>query len=229
MNIPKNPLNVLIACEYSGIVRDEFALRGHNALSCDLLPGEIYLFKETAGNHYQGNVFDIINDGWDLMIGFPPCTYLSYAGNRWWNDHGRKEKRDAALKFFKDLYYSNIKHICLENPIGYIQTWKKPSQIINPFQFGEPYSKRTCLWLKNLPLLQETNIVEPIKKYYPNGTKKDFTDIIHNQKLRSKFWTGIAAAMAEQWTNYLDHQTSLIRASKVPANQTVFLEDRFKC
>lgn len=198
-------LKVLVACEYSGTVRDAFALRGHDATSCDLLPGEIYMFKESGGKHYQGSVFDIINEGWDLMVGHPPCTYLSYAATGVWNTPGRAEKREEALEFFKALWVAPIEKICLENPLGYASTWRKYDQIINPWQFGEPFNKRTCLWLKNLPLLVPTEIVKPVAKYYANGKKKVCTDIMSNgsgdarRKARSKFWDGIANAMAEQW------------------------------
>ncbi len=200
-------MKVLIACEYSGIVREAFKAKGHDAISCDLLPGELYLFKEAKGKHYQGDVFDIINDGWDLMIGHPPCTYLSYAANRVWDTPGRAHKREEALDFFKALYKAPIDKICIENPISYAITYKKYDQIINPWQFGEPYNKRTCLWLKNLPLLKPTNIVKPLEKYFPSGIKKCCTDIMGSgsgearRKARSRFWPGIANAMAEQW-NY---------------------------
>jgi len=197
-------MKVLIACEYSGTVRDEFSLLGHDVTSCDILPGEIDMFKTHGGNHYQGNVFDIINNGWDLMIGHPPCTYLSYAATRAWNYPGRAEKREAALEFFKALWNAPINKICLENPLSYVITWKKYDQIINPWQFGEPYNKRTCLWLKNLPLLKPTNIVKPKEFYYPSGIKKVCTDVMGSsggdrRKSRSKFWQGIAKGMAEQW------------------------------
>jgi len=165
-------LRVLIACEYSGTVRNAFAELGHDATSCDLLPGEIYLFENHKGKHYHGSVFDIINQPWDLMVGHPPCTYLSYAATRYWNDNGRAEKREDALDFFKALFNAPIDHICLENPLGYVITWKKYDQIINPWQFGEPFNKRTCLWLKNLPLLEPTNIVKPNEYYYPSGKKR---------------------------------------------------------
>ncbi len=198
-------MKVLIACEYSGMVRNAFAEKGHDTTSCDLLPGELELFTEVKGKHYQGSVFDIINDGWDLMIGHPPCTFLSYAANRVWNVPGRAEKREEALDFFKALYNAPIDKICLENPLGYVGTWKKHDQIINPWQFGEPYNKGTCLWLKNLPLLEPTDIVKPIEKYYASGVKKVCTDIMGRgsgdarRKARSKFWKGISEAMAYQW------------------------------
>lgn len=198
-------MKVLVACEYSGIVRNAFSAKGHEATSCDLLPGEIMMFEEFSGTHYQGSVLDIINDGWDLMIGHPPCTFLSYAATRVWDTPGRSEKREEALEFFKILYNAPIDKICLENPLGYAGTWKKYDQIINPWQFGEPFNKRTCLWLKNLPPLKPTDIVKPESYYYPSGKKKVCTDLMskgsgdERRKARSKFWKGIASAMAEQW------------------------------
>ncbi len=136
-------MRVLVACEYSGRVRDAFIAKGHDAMSCDLLP------TDSLGPHYQGDVFDIINDGWDLMIAHPPCTYLSYAATRHWNKPGRAELREEALKFFLDLYTSNIPKICIENPVGYVNTvWRKPDQIIHPYYFGDPVQKRTCLGLR---------------------------------------------------------------------------------
>jgi hypothetical protein len=202
-------LKVLIACEYSGTVRNAFAELGHDVTSCDLLPGEIYLFENPKGKHYQGNVFDIINNGWDLMIGHPPCTYLSYAATKYWNVPGRAEKREESIEFFKALWNAPIEHICLENPLGYAQTWRQYDQIINPWQFGEPYNKRTCLWLKNLPLLEPTDIVKPKEFYYTSGAKMACTDVVgkgggeKRRKNRSKFWKGIASAMAQQWGGVL--------------------------
>ena len=139
-------MRVLVACEFSGRVRDAFAKRGHYAMSCDLLP------SETPGNHYQGDVFDVIGDGWDLMIGHPPCTYLSYAGIAHWNNPGRLEKRLDALQFFAALWSAPINRICLENPKGCASpTIAKYTQEIQPFYFGDRDFKTTWLWLKNLP------------------------------------------------------------------------------
>jgi hypothetical protein len=192
-------LRVLVACEYSGIVRDAFIAKGHEAMSCDLLP------TEKMGPHYQGDVFDIINDGWDMMIAHPPCTYLSYVGTRHWNKPGRKELREEALNFFIALYNSNIPKIAIENPLGYAsKAFKKYDQIIQPYYFGDNAYKRTCLWLKGLPLLKHSDPKklikpEPIYILKTNGKKIHWTEANHGGKVRSKFWEGIAAAMAEQW------------------------------
>ncbi|WP_053329060.1 hypothetical protein [Chryseobacterium gallinarum] len=143
-------MKALIACEYSGIVREAFKAKGWDATSCDILPTEI------SGKHYQGNVFDIINDGWDLMIAFPPCTYLTVAANRHIpNNPERWQNQTDALKFVYDLMNVDINHIAIENPIGVISTYiRKPDQIIHPYYFGDNIPKKTCLWLKNLPLLK---------------------------------------------------------------------------
>ena len=194
-------MKVLIACEFSGVVREAFAQRGHDALSCDLLPTEI------PGQHIQGDVLDLLDEGWDLMIAHPPCTYLSYAGNHVWNKPGRAEKREEAMQFFLSLYNAPIEQICVENPVGYPNTvFRKPDQIIHPFHFGEPYKKRTCLWLKNLPILEHGNEVEATPLYYrktgkATGKKIHYTEGIHGNKCRSRTFTGIANAMVEQWGN----------------------------
>ena len=153
-------MKILIACEYSGIVRDAFLKKGHDAMSCDILP------TDSPGHHYHGDVFDIIDDGWDMMIAHPPCTYLCVAGLHYSKkDPERMRKTLKALEFFKFLYNTSIKKICIENPVGYISTaLKKPSQIIDPFNFGVSERKKTCLWLKGLPLLKHTNTVS-VKPY----------------------------------------------------------------
>jgi len=201
-------VKVLVACEFSGIVHEAFAKRGHDAWSCDLLPTEI------PGNHYQGDVFDIINDGWDLMIGHPPCTFLSYAGVAHWNRPGRLEKRLAALEFFAKLWLAPIEKICLENPKGCASpTIAKYTQEIQPYYFGNNDIKTTWLWLKNLsPLIHSeektlfelrthTDKPEPISvDNTPRQKKRYYTDAItRNPYLRSKTFQGIADAMAEQW------------------------------
>lgn len=180
-------MKILIACEYSGKVRDAMRRRGHEAVSCDLLP------TDAPGPHYQGDVFDIINNGWDMMIAFPPCTHLALSGARWFQKKRKEQK--AALQFVKDLMNSPIKHIAIENPVSIISSHiKKPSQVIQPWMFGHGETKATCLWLKNLPLLQPTNIVEGreqrIWKLPPSEDR---------WKIRSQTYTGIAEAMAEQW------------------------------
>jgi len=150
-------MRVLIACEFSGVVRDAFAELGHYAISCDFLP------TEAEGNHYQGDVFDIIDDDFDLMIAHPPCTYLCSSGLHWNKRvEGRQEKTEEALEFVSRLLNADIEKIALENPVGCISTRiRKYDQRIQPWQFGHDASKGTCLWLKNLPLLQPTLLIEP--------------------------------------------------------------------
>ena len=180
-------MRVLVACEYSGAVRDAFRARGHEAVSCDLLP------SETPGPHYEGDIRDIINANWDLMIAHPPCTHLAVSGARWFKD---KQKEQAeALEFVRLLLAADIPRIALENPVSIISSKvRKPDQIIQPWQFGHGETKATCLWLKNLPRLRPTNIVEGrearVHKMAPSPDR---------WKERSRTYAGIAAAMAEQW------------------------------
>lgn len=182
-------MRVLVACEYSGLVRDAFLVRGHDALSCDLEP------TERPGPHYQGDVRDILDQGWDMMIAFPPCTYLSYAANHVWNIPGREEKREEALQFVKFLMDAPIKRIALENPLGYIgKAIRKPDQIIHPYFFGHGYTKRTCLWLKNLPPLMATCI--EINHCDFVGTMKHTKG---RPKNRSRTFENVAFEMARQW------------------------------
>lgn len=197
-------MKVLVGCEFSGIVRDAFAKLGHNVISCDILP------SEKPGNHYQGNILDIINDGWDLAIFHPPCTYLTNAGVRHLHSvpsrngvitkiHGaeRWKLMYEACDFFNQLQNANIKHICIENPIPHKYAREKIgkyTQIIQPWQFGHGETKATCLWLKNLPLLQPTNIVSGREsRIHKMGPSKD------RGKERSRTFLGIAEAMATQW------------------------------
>lgn len=191
-------MRVLVACEYSGTVRDAFLRIGHDAMSCDLLP------TDKPGPHYQGDVFDVINDGWDLMIAHPPCTYLSNAGARWLYagktlNHERFKQGLEAKKFFMALMSADIKQIALENPIP-SGVFKLPSydQIIEPYHFGHPFKKKTCLWLKNLPLLKHTDImsVRESTKIAGNWFNKGGKE---RQKERARTFQGIADAMANQW------------------------------
>ena len=180
-------MRVLVACEYSATVREAFKARGHYAMSCDLLPTEI------PGLHYEGNVLDILSDGWDLMVAHPPCTHLAVSGARWFKE--KQEEQQEALKFVRQLLDAPIEKIALENPISIISTKiRKPDQIIQPWMFGHGETKATCLWLKNLPNLIPTNIVEGrearIHKMGPSPER---------WKERSRTFTGIAQAMAEQW------------------------------
>ena len=195
-------MRVLIACEYSGAVRDAFIAAGHNAMSCDMLP------PEKPGPHYQGDVRDVLNDGWDLMVAHPPCTYLSVSGmHRTVRGLRDPQLTEDALDFVRLLLAAPIHRIALENPVSIISTRvRKPDQIIQPWQYGHDASKTTCLWLKNLPALSATWIVEP---RIVNGRKRwgNQTDGGQNRlspspdrwKLRSATYAGIAAAMAAQW------------------------------
>ena len=180
-------MKVLVACEYSGVVRDAFIKQGHDAISCDLLP------TEQPGPHYEGDVLDILNDGWDLMIAHPPCTHLAVSGARWFKD--KQEEQKEALDFVRVLLDAPIKHIALENPVSIISSKiRKPDQIIQPWQFGHGETKKTCLWLKNLPPLKPTKIVEGRKqRIWKMPPSKD------RWKLRSITYQGIADAMANQW------------------------------
>lgn len=197
-------MRVLVACEYSGTVRDAFIHAGHDAMSCDLLPTDV------PGPHYHGSVIEIINDGWDLMIAHPPCTYLSNAGARWLYPKGvlnndRFSKGLEAKQFFEFLFNAPIKKICIENPKpSKIFGLPNHSQVIQPFQYGHEISKRTHLWLKGLPELMPTNLVE--SKGHLCGSFTSKTKGIKNKQVIGKTWKdrsrtfkGIAEAMAQQW------------------------------
>lgn len=195
-------MKVLIACEYSGKVRDAFLRAGHDAISCDLLP------TDAPGPHYQGNVLDILNDGWDLMIAHPPCTYLSVSGMHWTKRGLRDPKlTEDALDFVRLLLNAPVPKIALENPISIISSRiRKPDQIITPYQFGHSASKKTCLWLKGLPPLQPTQFVEPRivdgKPRWDNQTDSGQNKLPPSKdrwKIRSETYQGIAEAMANQW------------------------------
>jgi len=179
---------VLIACEFSGIVREAFRARGHDAWSCDLLPSEI------PGKHIQDDVMNHLNDGWDLMIGHPPCTYLAVSGARWFKQ--RQPEQLLALDFVQTLLNADIEKIAIENPISIISTRiRKPDQIIQPWMFGHGETKSTCLWLKNLPELKPTKIVKGREaRIHHESPGPD------RWKNRSRTYKGIAEAMAEQWT-----------------------------
>lgn len=197
-------MRVLVACEFSGTVRDAFLRRGHYALSCDLLP----CTSQTFGDHYEGDVRDVLDDGWDLMIAHPPCTYLSVSGMHW-TVRGLRDPKltEDALEFVRLLLNAPIKQIALENPVSVISSRiRKPDQIIAPYEFGHDASKKTCLWLKNLPQLKATEIIEPRiingKKRWGNQTdsgQNKLTPSADRWKLRSKTYEGIAEAMATQW------------------------------
>ena len=183
----RNPMRVLVACEYSGVVRDAFTALGHDAWSCDLLP------TERLGNHIAGDVLQHLHRGWDLMIAHPPCTHLAVSGARWFKN--KRQEQTDALDFVRRLLDAPIPRVALENPVSIISSRiRKPDQIIQPWQFGHGETKATCLWLKNLPKLVPTNIVEGrearVHKMSPGPDR---------WKERSRTYQGIADAMAQQW------------------------------
>lgn len=191
-------MRVLVACEFSGRVRDAFAARGHYAVSCDLLP------SETPGRHRQRDVREVLEDGWDMMLAFPPCTYLARSGLHW-NTRvpGRAQLTEDALDFVRLLMAAPIEKICIENPYGRIGTSiRKPDQVIQPWQFGHRDSKATCLWLKNLPPLRATDLIildnASWDNTYANGQHRrpDKKSRAHDA---SRTYLGVSAAMAEQW------------------------------
>ena len=192
-------MKVLIACEYSGTVRDAFIKAGHDAMSCDLLPTDV------AGPHHQGDVTDILNDGWDLMVAHPPCTYLSVSGMHW-TTRGLRDPQltENALDFVRQLMNAPIERIAIENPVSVISTRvRKPDQIVQPWWFGHDASKKTCLWLKNLPLLASTKMLPgDAKTRRSNQTASGQNKLPPSKdrwKIRSATYQGIADAMAAQW------------------------------
>jgi hypothetical protein len=186
-------MRILIGCEFSGTVRDAFKKRGHDAWSCDILP------TDSPGNHIQGDVLEILDDGWDLAIFHPPCTHLCVSGARWFKD--KRTEQAGAINFFMALVNAPIPHIAIENPIGIMSTiYRKPDQIIQPWQFGHDASKKTCLWLKGLPLLLPTKVIT--KTLYANQTPSGQNRIPPSPdrwRIRSKTYKGIADGMAAQW------------------------------
>ncbi len=186
-------MRILIACEYSGTVRDAFIRGGHDAMSCDLLP------TDTSGPHYQGDVRDVINACWDMMIAHPPCTHLSVSGARHFDLKKLDGRQQSAISFFMMMAKADIPRIAVENPVCIISSiWRKPDQVVQPWQFGHGETKATCLWLKGLPKLEPTNIVEGresrIHRMPPSPER---------WKERSKTYQGIADAMAQQWGDLL--------------------------
>lgn len=188
-------MKVLVACEFTGTVRNAFIERGHDAVSCDLIE------SETPGPHVIGDALEILDQHWDLMIGHPPCTYLNVAGNRWMKPEyadkypDRPKQRLEAIEFFMKLVNAPIDKICIENPVGIMSTrYERPSQYVQPWQFGHGETKKTGLWLKNLPLLLPSNIVDGrVDRVHRMGPSK------HRSQDRSRTYQGIADAMAEQW------------------------------
>lgn len=204
-------MKILVACEESQAVTKELRKLGHEAYSCDIIPC-------SGGHeewHLQQDVTPLLEQHWDMIIAFPPCTYLTVTGNRWFNIERYGEKaiqrykdREFAINFFMMFANANCERIAIENPVGIMSSeWRKPNQIINPWQFGDPYEKKTCLWLKGLPELKPTNIVEiPPRKQFDSGKSMPswYAEAWHlpkeeRAKLRSKTFPGIAKAMAEQW------------------------------
>jgi site-specific DNA-cytosine methylase len=194
-------MRVLVACEFSGVVRRAFAAHGVEAWSCDLLPAD-----DGSDNHIQGDVMDIIHDEWDMMVAHPPCTHLAVSGARWF--YKKKKEQAEALGFVQALLDAPIEHIALENPVSVISTAiRKPDQIVQPFWFGDEATKTTCLWLKNLPHLTPTNMVGKGERHITKGGKSlpkwyNLPPSEDRSKLRSVFFTGMAEAMADQWTRH---------------------------
>ena len=180
-------MRVLVACEFSGIVRDAFTAVGCDAWSCDLLP------TESPGNHIQGDVRDVLNDGWDLMVAHPPCTHLAVSGARWFA--AKRDLQASALEFIRDLFNASIPRIAVENPISVISTAiRRPDQIVQPWWFGHGETKATCLWLKGLPKLKPTDTV--------SGRESRVWRLppsVDRWKERSRSYPGMAKAMATQW------------------------------
>jgi hypothetical protein len=193
-------MKILVACEYSGRVREAFRAKGHDAWSCDLLPAE-----DNSKYHLDVDVLDLLNEGWDMMIAHPPCTYLAVSGLHWNNRvEGRAQKTEEALEFVQKLLDAPIDKICLENPVSCISTRiRKPDQIIQPWYFGEDASKKTCLWLKNLPKLEDTNrLPGTARTRRANQTESGQNRLGPSKdrwKERSRTYNGIALAMAQQW------------------------------
>lgn len=209
-------MRVLVACEFSGVVREAFRRKGHDAWSCDLLPTEI------PGQHIQGDVLEILNQDWDLMIAHPPCTYLANSGIRWFNEERygdkareRKRLRQDAFEFVMELYNSSIPRVCIENPVGWINShFREADQTVQPYFFGDKHVKPTCLWLKNLPKLNHfypekpeplgITYRKPSKNFKGGEIKKHYFSQLEpnrNGHNRSKTFPGIAEAMANQWGN----------------------------
>lgn len=185
-------MKVLIACEYSGTIRNEFTKLGHDVMSCDLLP------TETEGNHYQGDVREVIHYPWDMIIAHPPCTNTSVSGARWFKEKRKTGAQQASVSFFLELWrhaQQHIEHAAFEHPVSIMSTLlRKPDQTIQPWQHGHGETKATCLWLKNLPPLEPSDVVDGRESRIYNLPPTD-----DRWKIRSKTYAGIAAAMAAQW------------------------------
>ena len=205
-------MKVLVACEYSGIVREAFALKGHNAWSCDLLPTD-----QPSDKHIQGDVLEIINDKWDLIIAHPPCTHLSVSGASRWAEKVADGRQQAAIKFVEDIWEANCPFIALENPVGALSTRSKlgkASQYIQPYEFGHAEQKKTGLWLKGLPKLISTDVIDVSN--LPDNKRQRLHYLPPSKdrwKIRSTTFQGIANAMADQWGNLRQEalQTNLFK------------------
>lgn len=194
-------MRVLVACEWSGVVRDAFIQHGHDAMSCDLIPSE-----SDYGPHFIGDVCELLDQDWDLMIAHPPCQYLSYAGNVWLKQPGRLEKRQDAFRFFMALYNAPIPKVCVENPPGYPRkAFRLPDQTVQPYQFGHDAKKATCFWLRNLaPLKLYCPDAIPPATHFDGKRNRNWVDRVgggseKGRKKRGRTFEGIAKAMAEQW------------------------------
>lgn len=197
-------MKVLVACEYSGRVREAFRAKGHDAWSCDIIPS-----VDNSPHHIQGDIRKVLDfdhsdlNGWDMMLAFPPCTHLASSGARWFKEKEADGRQQEGIDFFMELAEANIDKIAIENPVGIMSTrYRKPDQIIQPYWFGDKARKKTCLWLKSLPKLEPTDLVEPDIKVFPNG-KTFSADYGSGNKghghRRSLTYLGIAKAMADQW------------------------------
>lgn len=185
-------MRVLVACEFSGTVRDAFAAAGHDATSCDLLP------TEKPGAHIVGDVRDVDLRDYDLLIAHPPCTYLAASGARWWPQ--RTKEQASALEFVRWLMDAPVERIAIENPVSIISSKiRKPDQIVHPWMFGHPYTNATCLWLKGLPALEQTHVVSPWKGSYAWEGEVHRGPRSERWRLRSRTFPGLAHAMALQW------------------------------
>lgn len=203
-------MRVLVACKYSGQVRDAFIAAGHDAVSCDLLP------TERAGPHHQGDVLQLLSAAWDLMVAFPPCTDLAASGARWWPAKRADGRQQRAVAFVRALADSPIPRVAIENPVGYLSTaWRQPDQIVQPWMFGHGETKTTCLWLKALPPLNPTDVV-------PGRATRvhRMPDSLGRAKRRSLTYPGIARAMAQQWGALTPDVQRSARPAASPAQRT---------
>lgn len=199
-------MRVLVACEFSGVVRDAFRARGHDAWSCDLLPSEV------DGPHIVGDVLEVLNGDWDAVVAHPPCTFLSRAGARWWGKPGREWKALEAAAFVRALWECAVPKLAIENPIGQLNyLWRYPDQVIDPSHFGEPYTKKTCLWLRGLPPLMSTGVHIGARPLLPSNVgagrrkgQRSSPGVTHSARDASRTFRGVAEAMADQWGGVLE-------------------------